>query len=176
MPEQRNFIDAELLQLTLSAVMQRGQVYRPNLTEEIRKPVHLTLQSALRTITSSYKTQVNEEMHFANIQTVANQVSAKHADVLNGCFRIGSAQKALNLLLKYQWCLGEIPEPPHCPFDSFVLRSISGWKTKRWTAINAMEQYRKLVAAARLAAGKKSLPIWELELYNEAVKPKSGRE
>lgn len=36
-------------------------------------------------------------------------------------FRIGSAQKALNLYRKYLWCLGYIPFPPHCPFDATII-------------------------------------------------------
>jgi hypothetical protein len=49
--------------------------------------------------------------------------------------RIGLAQKALNLYLKYLWCLGEIHEPPHCPLDSIVLGQVPGCKDVRWTLI-----------------------------------------
>ncbi|SDJ63273.1 hypothetical protein SAMN05216338_105731 [Bradyrhizobium sp. Rc2d] len=31
------------------------------------------------------------------------------------------AQKVLNLLLKYYWCLARIPEPPYCPIDRIII-------------------------------------------------------
>jgi hypothetical protein len=39
-------------------------------------------------------------------------------------FRVGTAQKALNLYLKYLWCLGEIKTPPHCPFDRGIIQML----------------------------------------------------
>ena len=37
---------------------------------------------------------------------------------------IGIAQKAVNLYLKYMWCFGWIPEPPHCRIDRTVLEAV----------------------------------------------------
>jgi hypothetical protein len=170
-PMQREFIEAELFQLTLAAVTQRGKVYKEGLTESSRGPVHATLREKLDELTPAYKTEVADDVHIGNIQLLANVLSERHKSVLvDGRFRIGSAQKALNLHLKYRWCLGEIHEPPHCPFDAFVLKMIPGWKSKSWIKIDTLEEYKDLVAAARRVAGGKSLAVWELGAYNEATR------
>jgi hypothetical protein len=170
-PMQREFIEAELFQLTLGAVTQRGKVYRKDLTEKIRAPVHLTIRVTLGALTPVYKKRIDEDKHISNIQGLSDSVSRKHKSVLaDGVFRIGSAQKALNLHLKYRWCLGEIHEPPHCPFDAFVLKLIPGWKTKSWINIITLREYQDLVAAARKVAGGESLAVWELGAYNNATR------
>ncbi len=52
-------------------------------------------------------------------------MTTEFKDILFGNgFRVGIAQKALNLYLKYLWCLGKITEPPHCPFDSIIISEI----------------------------------------------------
>lgn len=166
--ERQNFLDAELFQLTLSAVTQRGGVYRTNLSEAERRPVHRTLRKLLRDLSSQYANgSVSDDQHNANIRNIAETVSQLHSPLLrDDAFRIGSAQKALNLHLKYLWCLEVIPMPPHCPFDAYVLREIPGWRTRRWTAIAAIDQYADLVAAARQVAGGTPLAEWELSVYN----------
>ena len=170
-PEQQTFIETELFQLTLGAVTQRGGVYEPNLSEGQRQPVHDTLRELLRDLARDYTTgSVCDDWHMANIERIARSVSERHAAVLpGGQFRIGSAQKALNLHLKYRWCLGEIPMPPHCPFDAYVLRAIPGWQTRSWTAIDSIDHYADLVAAAQTVAGERPLAEWELALYNEVA-------
>lgn len=170
---RRHFIDAELFQLTLSAVTQRGGVYGQKLSEESHRPVHETLRGLLRDLSPQYETPgIGDERHIENIRRIGRTVTASHAPVLrDGKFRIGSAQKALNLHLKYRWCLGEIPVPPHCPFDSYVLRAIPGWRTRSWTGIDSIPEYTSLVAAARAVAGELSLADWELAVYNNAMNP-----
>ena len=166
--ERQKFLDAELFQLTLSAVTQRGGVYRSNLSEAQRRPVHRSLRNLLQNLSPQYASgSVSDDQHNANVQKIAETLTQLHAPLLrDNTFRIGSAQKALNLHLKYLWCLEAIPIPPHCPFDAYVLRVIPGWQTIRWTAINSIEQYADLVAAARQLAGGTPLAEWELFVYN----------
>ncbi len=167
--ERQNFLDAELFQLTLSAVTQRGGVYRPNLSEAQRRPVHRALQDLLRDLSRQYaNVSVSEDQHNANIQKIAETLTRLHASLLRGdTFRIGSAQKALNLHLKYLWCLQAIPRPPHCPFDAYVLRAIPEWRGRSWTTIDSIDQYIELVASARIVAGEQPLAEWELSIYNQ---------
>jgi hypothetical protein len=174
-PERQEFLDAELFQLTLAAVSQRGAVYRPTLREEQRRPLHKTLRELLSALSPQYVNgAVSEERHAANIEHIAKTVTTRHGDVLhNGSFRIGNAQKALNLHLKYLWCRNQIPTPPHCPFDARILAKIPGWKTRRWTRLDSIDEYKQLVAAAQsavVAAGKSSLAEWELAVYNQVMK------
>ena len=82
--------------------------------------------------------------------------------------RIGSAQKALNLFLKYLWCIGEAPEPPHCPFDFQIISKLPPAVRCNWTELDSIETYRALVAAAKTAAAGQSLAEWELAEYNGA--------
>jgi hypothetical protein len=136
-PSQRSFLEDEFFQLTLGAAMRRGGVYRPKLTERERWPVHTTLREVLETLLPEYVGGgMGDEAHLANIERLARTVTTRHAGVLKGGrFRIGNAQKALNLHLKYRWCVSGIARPPHCPFDYYVLREIPAWRTHAWTAI-----------------------------------------
>lgn len=55
----------------------------------------------------------------------AASLSSEYVSVLaDGRMKIGHAQKALNLYLKYMWCAGWVREPPHCPFDRIVLQFV----------------------------------------------------
>lgn len=168
--ERRNFIEAELFQLTVGAVTQRGSVYAPGLSEKARRPVHETLRQLLIDVSPQYEPGgISDALHMENIDQIAQAITLRHAAVLHGGrFRIGSAQKALNLHLKYRWCLRQIPMPPHCPFDAYVLRAIPAWRTP-WTRIESIRQYADLVAAARAIAGEQPLAEWELALYNRAT-------
>lgn len=82
--------------------------------------------------------------------------------------RIGAAQKALNLYLKHLWCLGEIPEPPHCPIDAVVLGKVPVCDKVRWTLMKTIEEYRDVIEKAKKAAKGVPLAQWELSLYNES--------
>ena len=161
------FMDAELFQLTLGAVAGRGKMYEPDLKEKVRKPAQDTLRAMLEATWPSYKSSVSEHAHIDNIQSISEKMSSRHADILRGGkFRIGLAQKALNLYLKYRWCLGQIGSPPHCPFDAGILMKIPGWRGHSWIAIDLMEDYTRLVGAARAVAGQQGLAEWELSVYN----------
>ncbi|MGH8169242.1 MAG: hypothetical protein ACRETJ_01730 [Steroidobacteraceae bacterium] len=170
-PSQRAFLEDEFFQLTLGAAMRRGGVYGPKLTERERRPVHTTLREVLESLLPQYEGGgVDDDVHLANIDRLAQTVTTRHAGVLEGGrFRIGNAQKALNLHLKYRWCVSGIEQPPHCPFDYYVLREIPAWRNRAWTAIDSTEQYRDLVAAARAVAGGVPLAEWELGVYNAAM-------
>ena len=171
--ERGDFIESELFQLTVGAVTQRGSVYAPGLPEKARRPVHETLRQLLIHLSPQYEPGgISDERHMENIDQIARAITLRHAAVLRGGrFRIGSAQKALNLHLKYRWCLRQIPMPPHCPFDAYVLRAIPAWLTP-WTRIESIRQYADLVAAARAVAGQQALAEWELSLYNAARRPR----
>ena len=171
--DHQRFIDNEIFQLTLAAVTQRGGVYRPNLPESARRELHVALRESLTALGGHYTSAVADDAHIANIDALAQRLSSRCHNLLVGSrFRIGNAQKALNLHLKYRWCLGLGAEPPHCPFDAIVLRQIPGWRARRWTRLDSLDQYRNLVAAARACANPASLAVWELNLYNASAQPR----
>lgn len=131
---QEQFLRDEIFSLTLMGTVQRAHVYADGSTEETRKPFQGALRSELERLENEYREPVDEERHIQNILGMSKLLSSHHAAILqNHCFRIGLAQKALNLYLKYLWCLGIIPEPPHCPFDSRVIDRLRGYHgPKHW--------------------------------------------
>src|SRR5438552_12291460 len=121
--EKHKFLHDELFSLTLMATVQRGKIYTEGTTEAQRLPLQNELRQILEDIAKLYEQVVSEDAHCSNISTLADGLSRSHATVLKDRrFRIGSAQKALNLFLKYLWCIGKIPTPPHCPFDFQVIQ------------------------------------------------------
>jgi len=165
---QRRFILDELFTLTLAGTVQRSGLYKEGTTEKDRKPFQDSLRKLLEEMAGEYEHGVAEEKHVENIQRLADELSAKHEDVLaEGGMRIGHAQKALNLYLKYLWCLGEIPVPPHCPLDAIVLGQVKGCETEHWTRMRTIEEYAEVIGKVRRAAGGQSLAQWELENYGK---------
>ena len=121
----------------------------------------------MQTLAATYEAHNADDGHENNIVAFAASLSASHGEtLLDGRFRIGSAQKALNLFLKYLWCVGDIPEPPHCPFDFQIIQKLPAAVRCNWTSLDSVEVYRALVAAAKAAAVSRSLAEWELTEYN----------
>lgn len=161
-----DFLARALLGTSLIATIQRGKLYRKGSSDAARKDFRNALRRALEALVPQYKKSVSHRKHCANIKKLADKLSVSHNKVLNGGrFRIGSAQKVLNLYLKFLWCLGQIPRPPHCPFDAVVLSRIPASRTVKWTRLDNMLDYQQIVANARLEAEKASLADWELGLY-----------
>lgn len=118
---------------------------------------------------------MSEEEHLSNIKKIADDLTVNFSHCLqNRRFRIGIAQKALNLYLKYLWCVGLIPIPPHCPFDSIIIGHLPECKHLNWTAIDSIDDYQKLVNAARKKIDDKPIAEWELEIWLKGVQ--SNRE
>ncbi|MCC6530047.1 MAG: hypothetical protein IT471_07265 [Pseudomonadales bacterium] len=168
-PEQQTFLEDEFFSMTLMATVQRGKLYRVGSGEAEKDAFRRALRSELERLTEQYSVGVSEAQHLANIESLANSLSGSHPNALNaGRFRIGSAQKALNLHLKYMWCLGLIPAPPHCPFDFMVLSRIPTCRNVKWTQHDSLPEYERIVCLAKTAAGNSPLAEWELRLYNAA--------
>jgi hypothetical protein len=178
MPQQEQLLRHELFSLTLMATMQRARVYDPRSLERERKAFRSSLRSHLEQIAQKYKVEVPEEVHIQNIVKLSDCLTEAHASVLKDRrFRIGTAQKALNLYLKYLWCFDKISIPPHCPFDFQIIAKLSNYNGPSWTNLDRVEDYRNLVTAAKAEAGGVPLAKWELQTYNKArpgAAPKGG--
>lgn len=167
-PEQQKFLTDECFSLTLMGTVQRGNLYAPNSGEAARNAFRCGLRAALEQLAECYHRPVSDDDHLANIVALADRLSASHSDALaSGRFRIGSSQKALNLFLKYMWCLGFIPTPPHCPFDREIISRLHGYQGSTWTRLENLDDYKGLVAAARAHAKGIPLAEWELQMYND---------
>ena len=164
-----SFLQRQFLANSVAAALQRAGVYVRDATDEDGTVLGASIRSALVALAPAYVEKVAEEDHVRNIQALADEVSAQCGRVLHdGRLRFGVAQKALNLFLKYLWCAGRIPPPPHCPFDAIVIAKLPADVQVPWTKIDTAEPYLKLVKAARALAGAESLPDWELRVYGDA--------
>ena len=177
------FIHGMILTNCVLAAVQRGRaVYQTRETKEGK--AHLdrrkacfrkSLKEKLKALGTSYRNgAVSEAQHVKNICKLAPQLTKAYGDVLApGGFPIGRAQKALNLYLKYLWCLGKVSEPPHCPFDSKVIGKLRAqqYRGPPWTKLDTREHYESLVSVAKGAAGRQnpsgSLAQWELSVWSQ---------
>jgi hypothetical protein len=164
---QKKFIYRELFSATLGATVQRSKTYAESIPENNRKKFQNTLREQLEILLPVYESKIPEKQHILNIETLAKNITEKcSSSLFNGTFRIGSAQKALNLYLKYMWCIGQIKRPPHCPIDAIVLQKIPGCSAIKWTYLDSISEYKKIIEKAKLVAGTTPLPQWELEIWN----------
>jgi len=173
---QWDFLEGEFLTLSVSGALQHSSTYATE-DEKDRDTVRRELRSGLCDLSAKYSSEVGEEEHLKNIQGLARHVNMSCAPFLNGDhLRLGVAQKALNLYLKYLWCVGKIQiPPPHCPFDNSVINVIGKLKLptgceRRWTLADKLEHYCDWVSAAKEEAKKKDLSLaeWELRAWNAA--------
>lgn len=170
MDKKAEFIEHDIFGLTLQATVQRAGIYEKNTKHQ---PFQISLHNELMEIAKEYEKEVSEEKHIQNIIGLSDRLSIAHKDILaKGRFRIGPSQKALNLYLKYLWCLGKIHEPPHCPFDAIIIAELPSCKKISWTIMDDELEYRKLVACAKAKAKAQikectSIAVWELGVYDE---------
>ena len=115
--------------------------------------------------------EVTDEAHISNIQQLCDKAKNKYGAILNkGTFRFGTAQKLLNLYLKYLWCLKEIKTPPHFPVDRRIQTEMKMTITN-WTSLDTSEAYMAIINAARakFIPQFKSLALMELELFGRSA-------
>lgn len=165
------FVEDQLIANSIQGAFQRANVYRDGVPKDAarRKQLRTKLAALLRRLATQYVNPVASDRHNQNIAKIANDLTAEFGNqdlLLNNRFRIGIAQKALNLYLKYLWCLGRIPTPPHCPFDNGIIRKLN--LNLNWTELDSIDDYRTIVNAARekiQQTGHGSLSDWELDAW-----------
>ncbi len=162
------FIHDMILANCISATVSRGRrLYSAEAGDAMKARFRNKLNEKLKDLGKSYKNGlVSGEQHVANINKLSAQLSTSFESVFDDAgFPIGRAQKALNLYLKYLWCRKEIKEPPHCPFDRRVIERLPPEARINWTEITRIDQYNRLVAAAKELAAPLSLARWELSTW-----------
>ncbi|MXZ48100.1 MAG: hypothetical protein F4Z13_02410 [Candidatus Dadabacteria bacterium] len=178
------FLERETLMLTINGALNTRNRNYPiycNTDKKKRDEFRESLRGQLNLKLEEYRAgEVQDDRHIANIKNLSYTLSRHHHEILfKGKFRIGTAQKALNLYLKYGWARGIIPEPPHCPIDSIVLKEINKYPSdarceicrKTWTEIDTIEEYLHFIDKARIEANKKgqTLARWELGIWQTAT-------
>jgi len=156
--------------MSVLGALGRSKTYLDSASEKGKDGFRNALRENLDEISLSYTSQIKEEKHLLNIKNLSDDLTSRFPHCLRkGRFRIGIAQKALNLYLKYLWCVGLIATPPHCPFDSIIINHLPDCGGLSWTSIDTIEDYQKLVEAARKKADGKPLAQWELEIWTDSI-------
>lgn len=161
---QRDFLKDEIWMLSFGGAFQRNAIYNGGVGEKEREIFRKRFQSYIvDMILPAYNKQVGDQNHRANIISIINYTRSFSKILRNGELNVGTVQKILNLSLKYYWCLGWLPEPPHFPIDSRIQKCIPNKHRKSWTRINNLDEYQAIIDCARgLLRGGESLASWEL--------------
>lgn len=168
---KRRFLSYELGLLTLKAALStrddKYPIYDKGIKTYQRSKAKKVLRELLAKIETKYsEINISEAEHVAFIAEVAADLSSKLSYYLhNGRFRVGVAQKLVNVHLKYLWTAGFCPEPPHCPIDG-IIRDAAGIGYI-WTQSDSIEEYKTAIADLKVIAETKgrTLAQWELETF-----------
>lgn len=166
---QQVFLIEEIWMLTFGGAFQHSGIYKPNTKEKERTKFRKKLREYIEnSILVKYKTKVTDNaVHLQSIQDICNY-TANYNQILKGPINIGISQKLLNLALKYYWCLGILPEPPHCPVDRIIQKKLYKQPLVNWTELDNMDTYDQIIADIKVLAEKDGLTIaqWELENFD----------
>ena len=169
--EKRLFIEYQFAVNAVAGALQRNKTYKKGADKSQKTAFRNDLMCKLRECGKKYFKPVNSDSHIKNIKELADCLSIAHKDTLEGKkARLGTAQKALNLYLKFLWCSGVIePAPPHCPVDRIIITKLKikfDSRTPSWTKIDTPEDYQKIIETISLNSGKLSPSEWEVKVWN----------
>jgi hypothetical protein len=156
---KEDFINKEIWMLTYGASFQRAYAYVENASEETKRHFKTKTSGLIENMLPPYKKgNVSDAQHVSNIKEVSNY-SNHFSEIFNGGqINFGIAQKMLNLYLKYQWCLGNIAEPPHFPVDRIIQQKLNEQAKSQglsklellpWTQFKDERHYSKVINHAR---------------------------
>jgi hypothetical protein len=159
---------------SINGAFQHAGVYLNGLSEADpnKKKVRELLLNIILNFTEQYRNDVTDSQHCSNIEELANTMSSEFKDkgvLRNDRFRVGISQKALNLYLKYLWCLDEIPTPPHCPIDRRIIEKLGIQYQQRgqydWTKLDCIQKYGELIFLCKKKAEGIPIAEWELKIW-----------
>jgi hypothetical protein len=160
------FVHSQVLASSVMASLQRANAYVEGVADDQRERFRAELTATLRDIGRRYSNTVSGSQHEQHILEVMDRASQGcRTALVDQHLRLGIAAKALNLYLKYLWCLGRIPMPPHCPFDRRVISLLPRAVQTPWTQMDDLSSYQALVRAAVECAHGEALAEWELRIY-----------
>ncbi|MCG2419360.1 hypothetical protein K8089_10025 [Aequorivita sp. F47161] len=161
---QQDFLKNEIWMLTFGGAFQRNKVYAVKVSEKQREVFRKELRSYFeKEILPAYDKRVEHDAHCAMIEKIVTDSSKYESILEEGNLSVGTAQKLLNLVLKYYWCLGLLPEPPHFPIDSRIQSCLPVKNRMSWTKITSLDEYQTIIDCAKeqLKEGE-TLARWEL--------------
>jgi hypothetical protein len=168
----KEYLTSQFWILSWAASVQRANVYKDGATERDRKTFREGLIRHLdKQVIPIYESTVSEEEHLKQLQALSQFGTSLGSSVLTeDGYKIGVAQKLLNLQLKYLWCIRAVAEPPHCPVDRVIINKTLLKNRVAWTKIVSIDEYRRVISAIRRLAEADGLSIadWELNEYDRS--------
>lgn len=167
--DKKRFLCYELGLLSLKAALSTRDKEAPVYAKETKIHQRTKEKKVLRGVLESLEQMyvnggVTEEQHVEFIKKAADDVSkALGKKLYNERFRVGVAQKLINLHLKYLWATGYVAEPPHCPIDGIIRDKAN--ISYDWTTNDSIDDYKQAVADLKKVAKNRSLSVWELEEF-----------
>lgn len=154
------------------ATVQRGYVYRKDVSEEDKSAFWKEYAKFMDGVISIYSNHTpREDDHLGVIESFIDLASTQYPHVLTDrVLRFGSAQKLINLTLKFYWATDIIQEPPHVPIDSYIANNVGNYDYK-WTKNESRDDYLKVIERCRCVSRTYGLSLaqWELLYWNMAV-------
>ena len=182
------FLQNEIWILTFGGGFQRANIYREQGAKKVSEKGRLVFRNKLRAyiedlVTKNYHKVVPGERHIRYIKDLVIHSKTLRIEDQAIPINFGVAQKLFNLYLKYQWCLGNIPTPPHFPVDRVIQielnkqakeLKISKKEVDPWTQFKNETKYQEIIDFALRIRDTKykrlSLAQLELELFDRRNK------
>ena len=168
--KRKKFLLSEFWILSWGASVQRARLYKsgsdPTERAKFRTDVIKYVRDLL--IPLYKKRCVTEREHLQNIEELSGHGSRLGRSILGkDGYRIGVAQKLLNLQLKYLWCADLVAEPPHCPVDRVIINKTKLRNQVSWTQMTSIDEYSEVISAIREESDASgcSLAQWELKVF-----------
>lgn len=190
--EKNRFLADEFFAASWNAAVQRNTTFAKldeqdskDKKDEFRKCLK---EEIFKMLPEYAETSVSHEQHLNNIKRLIDK-SEKYSDILKDCgteengnsdpnstrMKAATAQKILNVMLKYCWCAGWINMPPDMPIDSRVLAELNKLNKNEkqfkisWTKdLKKTDDYKNVINAAE-ATVDEPLAIWELKIWQHYV-------
>jgi hypothetical protein len=174
MQNQKGFLKAEFWMSSWSASVQRSRLYADRIgSGSARKKFQANVRSFVDgELLPKYINGCSEAEHYSNINRLEKSGSRYGVHLLTNGYPFGIAQKLLNVYLKYQWCSGWIPEPPHCPIDRTILAKLQLESRLIWTTMResdyrvAINELKSVASHDRLSPAR-----WELNEFRRSGAP-----
>ncbi len=167
------FINNEIWSLTFAGAFQRANIYSSKVSDNEKNEFKVGLRKFVEEELYAFyqKDTIHDDIHLEQIYKLSNY-SKKYTSILQGeQLNFGVSQKIVNLFLKYQWCLGKIPPPPHFPVDRRIQEIIKYKPIVSWTKFKDETDYMKIICFVRKNLGDHSnIAQYELDHFERRLK------
>jgi len=163
------FLRIEYFTIAWNSSVQRNNTNLRSLSDEQISQLKSGVYNMLfNQLLEAYENEVIENQHIKNIIRIKQKV-IQYSRLFNIeiYYKISSAQKLLNVLLKFLWVSDYINEPPHCPIDRIIINNLPRNERVNWTNINDVRIYKTIINRLRNLTNHESLAQWELRIYND---------